>query len=137
MKVLVDTSVWSLAFRRRYLDPESSDAMVVSTLKELITDGVAVLIGPVRQELLSGVTNPSQYEKLRDGVRAFKDEHLVTEDYELAAQYFNTCRTHGVQGSHIDFLICAAAVRRKLHIFTTDKDFQSFSKHIPVTLYRI
>ncbi len=51
-------------------------------------------------------------------------------DYELAAEFFNTCRSNGVQGSNTDFLICAAAANRNYSIFTTDKDFENFQAHI-------
>jgi len=52
MNVLVDTSVWSLALRRREVDEESE---IVRELRELIVEGSAVIIGPIRQELLSGI----------------------------------------------------------------------------------
>jgi len=53
-----------------------------------------------------------------------------------AATFFNLCRTKGVQGSNTDFLICAVAVRNKFAIYSTDKDFDLFSKHIPIVMYR-
>ncbi len=56
------------------------------------------------------------------------------EDYELAAEFYNTCRSNGIQGANTDFLICAAAVRRSYDILTTDKDFDIFRKHIPIVL---
>jgi hypothetical protein len=63
---------------------------------------------------------------LREYLRAFPDLELTTEDYELAAEFFNTCRSNGVQGSSTDFLLCAVAHRRGYSIFTTDKDFENF-----------
>ncbi|MEG4628580.1 hypothetical protein QUB56_02810 [Microcoleus sp. AR_TQ3_B6] len=71
---------------------------------------------------------------LREYLRAFPDLELTTEDYELAAEFFNTCRSNGVQGSNTDFLLCAVAHRRGYSIFTTDKDFENFRSHIPVVL---
>jgi len=59
---------------------------------------------------------------------------LVPEDYELAAEFFNTCRCNGIQCSNTDFLICAVAHRRSYSILTTDNDFQRFQAHIPVIL---
>jgi len=40
-----------------------------------------------------------------------------------------------VQGSNTDFLICAVAVRNQLAIYTTDKDFSIFAKHLPIILH--
>ena len=131
MKVLVDTSVWSLALRRRQPDP----AGPASELKELIREGRAHLIGPIRQEVLSGIRNETQYQRLRDALRAFPDVEIRIDDYEQAAVRFNRCRRHGIQGSNTDFLICAVAERLSMPILTTDIDFRHFAEHIPVRLH--
>ena len=72
---------------------------------------------------------------LRSRFRAFPDLELVSADFELAAEFFNACRGHGVQGSNTDFLICAAADRRKLPILTTDGDFLLYQKYLPIVLH--
>jgi len=131
MNVLVDSSVWSLALRRN----TTNDAIaIVNLLRDLIADGRVVLLGAIRQEVLSGVRYTEQFARLREYLRAFPDLELTTEDYELAAEFFNTCRSNGVQGSNTDFLLCAVAHRRGYSIFTTDKDFENFRLHIPVVL---
>ena len=61
----------------------------------------------------------------------------VTDDYEKAAFYFNLCRSKGIQGSNTDFLICSIAIRNNFSLFTVDKDFLLFSKHIPIQLHKI
>ena len=131
MSVVVDTSVWSLALRRN--TPNDAIA-IVNILRDLITDGRVVLLGVIRQEMLSGIRYSEQFIRLRDYLRAFPDLELTSEDYELAAEFFNTCRSNGVQGSNTDFLLCAVAHRRGYSIFTTDKDFENFRLHIPVVL---
>jgi predicted nucleic acid-binding protein len=67
-------------------------------------------------------------------LRAFPNLSLDPKDYELAADYFNMCRRNGIQGANTDFLICATASKRNYEIFTTDKDFISFSQHLPIVL---
>lgn len=131
MNVIVDTSVWSLALRRQ----RSSRAAEALELVELIREGRAAVLGPVRQELLSGVRDQRQYETLRDYLRAFPDVLLESEDYEEAAAFFNRCRIKGIQGSNTDFLICAAATRRRMGILTTDADFVHFAKLLPIQLH--
>ncbi len=131
MNVVVDTSVWSLALRRN----TPNDALpLINILRDLISDGRVVLLGVIRQEVLSGIRYTEQFVRLRDYLRAFPDLELTTEDYELAAEFFNTCRSNGVQGSNTDFLLCAVAHRRGYSIFTTDKDFENFRLYIPVVL---
>lgn len=67
MNVLVDTSVWSLA--RRGGSPNEA---VVSELRSLIADARAVIIGPVRHEILSGITRQEQFERLRQALSLLK-----------------------------------------------------------------
>lgn len=131
MKVLVDTSVWSLALQHG--KKEKSD--VSHTLRKLILDHRVVMIGPVRQELLSGIRSDAQFELLRKRLSAFADEEIISDDYEAAARCFNICRQNGIQGSNTDFLICAVSIRYQFEIFTTDKDFDVFSRWIPIKLF--
>lgn len=129
MRVLVDTCVWSHALRHTSPAPE-----IVDKVKELIYDGRVVMIGPIRQELLSGISSSSQFNKLRDKLSAFEDIRLESAHFEKAAEFSNICRKKGVQGSTIDFLICAIASMENLIIFTTDKDFAHYKKYLPIKL---
>lgn len=133
MKVLVDTGVWSLAFRRKQLQPD--EQLLVQQLQTLILDGHAYMTGVIRQEILSGIKHQKQYEKLRDKLRAFDDLAVTQQDHELAAALFNACRQKGVQGSHIDFLICAIAHHTDAFIFAVDGDFTHYAPHIPIKLF--
>jgi len=133
MKIIVDTCVWSLALRRK----EPIENEYVNELKELIKEVRVQLIGPVRQELLSGIKSEKQFNLLRDHLRAFEQINIKTEDYELAAEYFNTAGKIGIQGSNTDFLICATSYRHKMPIFTTDKDFVNLQTVLPIELHRI
>ncbi|MBC6452454.1 MAG: PIN domain-containing protein [Hormoscilla sp. SP5CHS1] len=132
MKVIIYTSVWSLTLRH---NAPTDEIAKVNLLRDLIADGRVVLLGAIRQEVLSGIRYPEQFARLRDYLHAFPDLELTTEDYELAAEFFNTCRRNGIQGSNTDFLICAVAHNRGYSIFTMDKDFENFQSYIPVTLH--
>jgi len=130
MKVLVDTSVWSLALRR------NEQSQISRKLEDLILSSLVVMIGPIRQEVLSGISNENTFLKLKAKLKPFKDSIITTKDYETAAQFYNTCRKNGLQGSHIDFLICAVAYNNDFLIFTTDNDFDYFSKYLPIKLFQ-
>lgn len=134
MNVIVDTSVWSVALRKNKDLSKKTTLRQISTLQKLVKESKVVLLGAIRQELLSGIRFQEQYDKLKTRLREFPDLPLKIEDYELAAQYFNICRQNGVQGSNTDFLICAAANRYDYSILTADKDFEHFSQYIPVNL---
>jgi predicted nucleic acid-binding protein len=131
VNVLVDTSVWSLALRRRR--PQATAE--ADELAELIREGRAILLGAVRQELLSGVADERHFEALRDSLRAFPDVPIEAGDHEEAAAFFNACRRRGIQGSNTDFLICAVAARRSFGILTTDADFAGVAKVLPIHLH--
>lgn len=135
MNVLVDTSVWSLALRRKASDLNTQEAAAVSELTHLIREGRARIIGLIRQELLSGIKNSSQYQKLRDILRTFPDESLDTADYEAAGEAGNKCRARGVATTTADMLICAVAQARDWSIFSTDPDFQKYAKVLPIKLH--
>jgi len=129
MSVLVDTPIWSLLFRRR--DAGSTE---VGQLRDLVERGHAQLMGPIRQEVLSGMRNSEQFARVRDALRAFPDVPLTELHFERAAEFYNLCRSKGIQGSNTDFLICAVAELNGWQIFTTDKDFAHFAQHLPVEL---
>ena len=133
MSVLVDTCVWSQALRRRKPKPDRWAA----TLAGLIKEGRASIIGPIRQEILSGIREPTHYLKLRDTLRNFPDQALRSADYERAAEMLNLCRRKGIQGSNTDFLICAYAEHHELKILTMDKDFDAFAAVFPIRLAQI
>ena len=127
--VLVDSNIWSEAFRKK---GKASDSEI--GLRQLIAEGEVIMIGAIRQEVLSGIRIKAQYERTKNALRAFPSQRLDETMYELAASFFNHCRSKGIQGSHTDFLICACAVTWKVPIFTKDKDFERFAKHLPIEL---
>ena len=51
-----------------------------------VRDGRVVMIGPIRQELLSGVRTGAEHTRPRSQLRAFAEEPLVTADFEAAAE---------------------------------------------------
>ena len=132
MKVIVDTCVWSLALRRRRV----SDDRHVGELAKLVEESRVQLLGPIRQELLSGVRSTEQFEVLRERLRAFSDLESDETDFERAAEYLTTCRAGGIQGSNTDFLICALSHRHEMPIYTIDGGFSRYSVVLPMTLYR-
>lgn len=133
MKVLVDTCIWSLALRRE----RSAHEVVVRELAELVSESRALLIGPIRQELLSGIKVEKQFTRLKGALQPFPDLSMEMGDFERAAEFFNRCRRNGIQGSNTDFLIGAVADRRKMAIFTVDNDFSLFQEYLPVVLHRV
>ena len=113
-----------------------AEVAVVNLLEELIRASKTVMIGPIRQEILSGISAQQKFEEMKNSLSVFPDISIITGDYEMAANFFNTCRSKGIQGSHINFLICAVAVSHDLTIFTLDNDFLNYKQHLSIKLMR-
>lgn len=135
MNTLVDTSIWSLALRRKTRNLSSPEKILVTELVELVKEGRARILGVIRQELLSGIKTPDQYEKLRTTLRSFPDEVLETSDYEFAAKSSNACRAKGIAVSVVDAMICAISATRDWPIFTTDPDFKNYAGVLGIKLH--
>ncbi len=136
MRVLVDTTIWSIALRRRPAGRNDEEDRLDRAWEELVREGRIVLLGLIRQEILSGIADRRQFERLRDDLAAFLDEIILTSDHVRAAEHFNRCRSAGVAGSPVDFLICAMSERLAVPIFTTDLDFAHFARHLPIRLFK-
>lgn len=131
MRVLVDTCVWSQSLKHKAPNIE-----LANKLKDLINDGRIAMIGPIRQELLSGISDTRQFEKLKEKLSFYEDIFLKTEYFVKAAEFNNICRNNGIQGSTTDFLICAVAHLENLFIFTVDNDFENYKKYLPIKLFK-
>ena len=122
MKVLVDSCVWSLALRRKKgasgMKPD--ETRLVSVLTEGIKDGRVVIVGPVRQEILSGIKHIQQFENLREHLAVFPDAPIEPLDYVQAARLDNLCRMAGVQCGEVDMLLCAVSDRNHWTVLTND-----------------
>ena len=132
MKIIVDTCIWSLALRRH----RTSKNQHIDELRDLIQGVKVQMIGPIRQEILSGVRSKSQFDKLKNYLSVFPDLELESIDFELAAEFYNMSRKKGIQGTNTDFLICALSNRHHIPIYTLDKDFTLFEEVIPIILYK-
>jgi predicted nucleic acid-binding protein len=133
--VLVDTSVWSLALRRQPLDLSPPEKGIVAVWSELVRQGRVRLLGPIRQEILSGLRDAEQFTALRERLAAFPDAPIEAGDYVQAARFFNLCRGRGVAGSHTDMLICAVGHRFHWPVFSVDADFARYAKLLPIRLH--
>ncbi len=133
--ILIDTSVFSLALRRRSVELRTIERHVVEKWAALAQSGQAALVGPVRQEILSGIRSADVYNEIRAHLSRFPHFEVLRGDYDQAAAFFNTCLAKGVTGSNVDMLICAVAVRNAVPVFTIDTDFNLYVEHLPLRLH--
>jgi predicted nucleic acid-binding protein len=142
--LLVDTSVWSLAFRR---DAPRDTPEVAALRRGLELGHPLATTGLVLQELLQGFTGPRAREQIIESFSALP--FLVPErnDHIGAAGLRNRCRRAGVQVGTIDALLAQLCLRYDLALLTTDKDssglrptppsgFGGLSRRVAVTAER-
>jgi hypothetical protein len=121
VKVIADTCAWSLLLRRKSETGLNDDEQAMRiAITKAIQDGQVAIIGPIRQEVLSGIKDLTQFEKLKVALRSFPDEQLNTIQFEEAARLFNICRSCGVECGSTDILICAVAAEKHWSILTND-----------------
>lgn len=94
----------------------------------------AALIGPIRQELLSGVRSGDQLAGLRDAIDGMHYFDLDRPTHDLAADSYSRCRQRGIAADHIDMMICTTAIREAVSILTLDSDFRRYAAALPITL---
>ena len=131
--ILIDTTIWSKAYRRKKIARE--DQKTVNKLRTILDMEKEILIGPVRQELLSGISDKEAFNDLAMKLNGLNNYEVELADHDLAAEYFNICMSHGIQGSQTDYLLCAVAHRYNSEIFTEDKGFAMYKDYLPIKLY--
>jgi len=131
LKVIVDTSVWSLALRRH----EPVDSPETLLLGTLIEEGENIfLLGIILQEILQGVKQPRDFGRLRDQFDVFPLLPVRREHYIKAAELRNHLARKDVQAATIDALIAAVAIAHDCRLLTTDKDFHFIARHSDLKL---
>ncbi len=136
--VIVDSSIWSLAFRRKNpAQLNTSERSLVGGYQELVRALQVRIIGPIRQEILSGIRSTDTFRKMRDLMRAFPDEELTMVDYEYAAELSRSLSEVGLAYSAVGLIICSATIQRRWLLYTCDANFERYSRFLPLRLYRV
>jgi predicted nucleic acid-binding protein len=135
MNVIIDTSVWSLAYRRAEADLNPLERRMKLEVAQLIRELRARVIGPICGELLSGIKERAKFEEIWRDFAAFYEEPLTLLDYRRGAELSNQLRAKVVTGHLVDCLLCAVAIDRGYAVFTADEDFRHYAKHIPLRLH--
>lgn len=134
MSILVDTSVWSLALRRKNVP----DIAEIQRLREALTSpDKVVTTGVIIQELLQGFSGAKSRDLIIDRFQSLSLIQPTITDHIEVAEIRNTCRRGGVQIGTIDALIAQLCIKHNFMLLSTDKDFQYAAKHIDLRLYQV
>ena len=130
--LFVDTSVWSLAFRR---DAQPAGPEVIALRHALEGQAAIVTTGLVLQELLQGFSGPRARRELIDRFTALPFLTPDRQDHIDAAELRNTCRRAGVQVGTVDALLAQLCIRHGVTLLTTDKDFALAAVHCRLRIW--
>ena len=132
MGLLIDTSVWSLAFRR---DTPPDIPEVAALRQALVSRQQVSATGVILLELLQGALPAKAQQAIRSSFEVIDVIVPTVDDYAEAAALSNECRRNGIRLETVDSLIAQLAIKHQHALLTTDRDFTHAAKHIPLKLW--
>lgn len=132
MSLFVDTSVWSLAFRR---DPPAAAPEVTALVRAIEAGELIFTAGLVLQEILQGFVGPRDRAQILNRFAAIPLIVPDREDHIEAAALRNHCRRAGIQAATIDALLAQLCLRHDLTMLSADEDFRHIAGTCPLKLW--
>jgi hypothetical protein len=71
MKVIIDTPIWSLAFRKKN---HIENNLTIDNLINLMRNTQIAVIGSIRQEVLSGISDKNKFEEIKNKMSVFTED---------------------------------------------------------------
>lgn len=133
MRLFVDTSVWSLAFRRDSPPISGATQVLTQTLEE---GGLILTTGLVLQEVLQGISGPRVRARLLDYFSVLPMLVPDRDDHIAAADLRNRCRRAGVQVGTVDTLLAQLCIQNDLTMLSIDKDFDRIASLSALKIWR-
>ena len=124
MRVLVDTSAWSLALRKK----GPAGHPVVEKLRVLIeTNQPIVITGLILQEILQAFRDEKTAKRIEKELQSVPLLQLSRKDYVGAAGLKRKCAARGISVTTADCQIAQAAIANQCTLLTNDRDFVRIS----------
>jgi len=131
MRILIDTSVWSLALRRG----GPADHSAVAKLRSFLDSGEDLfLTGLILQEVLQAFRDDKVVARVAEHLEPFPLLPIEVDTCRFAADLFRKCRHRGLGASTVDCHIAASAIENDCHLLTTDRDFERLTQIGPLQL---
>ncbi len=132
MTILVDTSVWSLLFRK---NGPAQLPEVEALIRFLGGEAQVAITGIIAQELFYGLASSKASVTIAQTFGSLLYFSPTLDDHIAAAKLQRTLRNAGVQVSSEDALIIQLAIAYDLTLLTTDRDFVHAAQHAPLRLW--
>lgn len=124
--VLVDSSAWLLALRRKYLPS------VKERVDALLGEDRVVTAGIIKLELLGGAMTESEFCRLKSRLDALLMVEADDSVWERASELAFELRRKGITVPCTDILIAASALKLKAAILHVDYHFDLIAKHADI-----
>ena len=132
MRLLVDTSVWSLAMRRDQSELHPTIPFLAEALRH---EGSIFTTGLILQEILQGFNGPKARKQIIDRFTSLPLIVPQRDDHVAAAELRNDCRRRGLQIGTIDALLAQLCIRHELVMLSTDQDFVHLARFVPLRMW--
>lgn len=125
MRVLVDTSIWSLSLRK---EGPTEHPAVQKLMAMLQADEDVFLTGLILQEILQAFRSDSSFRRVARHLEPFPLLELERRDFIAAALLQRKCAARNVSVSTADCQIATAAIRHDCLLLSADKDFERIAR---------
>jgi len=131
LKILVDSSVWSEALRRKGKSLDTKNIF----LNEIIDNNDKIIItGIIMQEILTGIKSDILFNNIKNILQDFAYIEPFKNDYIDAANLKNKLRTKGISAGPIDCLIASICMNNNYFLASYDNDFVHIANHTDLEL---
>lgn len=124
--VLVDTSAWLLALRKKYLPS------VKERIDSLLGEDRVATAGIIKLELLGGAKTESEFYRLKSRLDALFMVETDESVWERASELAFELRRQGITVPYTDILIASSALKLKAAILHVDYHFDLIAKHTDI-----
>jgi predicted nucleic acid-binding protein len=115
-KVVIDTSVW-VDFFHGTANPRAD------AIEKLVRSGRAVTCGIVQAELLAGIRDESERERLRQGMTGIEYVETTRSTWTKAGNLAAELRSRGLTLPLSDLVLAAIAIENGYLILSADRHF--------------
>ncbi len=129
-KILIDTSVWIEFFNI----PDSKNTAIV---KNLLTNDLVTLAGPIVLELYQGTGSTKDLKKLEEVIDVLEILQFEQKLWKECGELANKLKIHGFTVKTIDIIIAGIAIYNKCKIFSLDNHFAIISKYSNLELFEV
>ncbi len=124
--ILVDSSVWIYYYRPRVAEKIKSLLIGAITRDEIAVNGI------IEVEILNGITEEKDFEKVKSDFGAFMTIALGDSVFIAAGELGSSLRRKGFSVPATDLIIAASALTSDCQLIHIDSHFDTIARYTPL-----